>query len=155
MIEEALLRYRGIIFTNPFVPVSPHHKELDSIKVTIQDESCGYPKQADDEHYILNIPNYGSSGTIKAKKIWGALRGLETFSQLVYQHPITGHYLVNGTTIEDWPRFSYRGIHIDTGRHFLPVNLILKNLVSLILNYQQFARAARNDCINDKFLIRL
>lgn len=130
VIAEALLRYRGLIFNDPSAKVSPHHKELESLKVVVQDPSCGYPRQGDDEHYILTIPSYGSSGSIKAKKIWGALRGLETFSQLVYQHPGSGHYLVNGTSIEDWPRFAYRGIHIDTARHFLPVNLILKNLVS-------------------------
>ncbi len=36
-----------------------------------------------DESYILDIPVNGKKATLKSKTAWGALHGLETFSQLV------------------------------------------------------------------------
>jgi len=40
-------------------------------------------------------------------------------------------YVVNETSIFDTPRYGYRGLMIDTARHFYPVNTIIKILVSL------------------------
>lgn len=39
---------------------------------------------------------------------------------------------INATSISDFPRFPHRGILLDTSRHFLPVKVILDNLVSLV-----------------------
>jgi hexosaminidase len=33
---------------------------------------------------------------------------------------------VEGWTIEDWPRFSWRGLHLDVSRHFFPKDFVLK-----------------------------
>lgn len=38
-------------------------------------------------------------------------------------------YFVNKTEIEDFPRFQFRGVLLDTSRHYLPVQTILKTLV--------------------------
>uniref|UniRef100_A0AAQ4QC04 Beta-hexosaminidase n=1 Tax=Gasterosteus aculeatus aculeatus TaxID=481459 RepID=A0AAQ4QC04_GASAC len=59
------------------------------------------------------------------------LTGLETFSQLVYQDDFGAHfyhYFVNKTEIVDFPRFQFRGILLDTSRHYLPVKTILQTL---------------------------
>uniref|UniRef100_A0AAY5EGA9 Beta-hexosaminidase n=1 Tax=Electrophorus electricus TaxID=8005 RepID=A0AAY5EGA9_ELEEL len=53
--------------------------------------------------------------------------GLESFSQLVYQDDSSA-YFVNKTEIEDYPRFQFRGLLLDTSRHYLPVNSILSTL---------------------------
>uniref|UniRef100_A0A8C6NRS8 Beta-hexosaminidase subunit alpha n=1 Tax=Nothobranchius furzeri TaxID=105023 RepID=A0A8C6NRS8_NOTFU len=53
--------------------------------------------------------------------------GLETFSQLVYQDDFGTHF-VNRTDIEDSTQFQYRGLLLDTSRHYLPVPVILKTL---------------------------
>ncbi|XP_043920373.1 beta-hexosaminidase subunit beta [Protopterus annectens] len=59
--------------------------------------------------------------------------GLETFSQLVYED-IYGRYLINKSEITDFPRFTHRGILLDSSRHFLPVNVILANLEAMAIN---------------------
>ncbi|MGH0149996.1 UNVERIFIED_CONTAM: hypothetical protein FKN15_044528 [Acipenser sinensis] len=57
------------------------------------------------------------------------LVGLETFSQLVYKDEY-GTLHINKSEIKDFPRFNHRGILLDSSRHFLPLKVILANLVS-------------------------
>ncbi|KAL1444350.1 hypothetical protein MTO96_029912, partial [Rhipicephalus appendiculatus] len=70
---------------------------------------------------------------ISARTVWGALRGLETFSQLVYS-PDGVSWVVNETAIYDEPRFPHRGLLIDTGRHFLPLESIMDTLDAMSYN---------------------
>ena len=66
--------------------------------------------------------------------MWGALRGLETFSQIVYEDQNLGVYLANATYIVDSPRFPFRGFMIDTSRHFLSVPTVLEMVETLAEN---------------------
>uniref|UniRef100_A0A3B5MNF3 Beta-hexosaminidase n=1 Tax=Xiphophorus couchianus TaxID=32473 RepID=A0A3B5MNF3_9TELE len=75
--------------------------------------------------YKLSV--FAGQASLNAETVWGSLRGLETFSQLVYQDDL-GSYYINKTEIEDYPQFNYRGILLDTSRHYLPVQAILKTL---------------------------
>ncbi|KAJ3605279.1 hypothetical protein NHX12_027329 [Muraenolepis orangiensis] len=70
---------------------------------------------------------------LKAPQVWGALRGLETFSQLVYEDEY-GTKSINASKILDFPRFQHRGILLDTSRHFLPIKVILANLEAMAMN---------------------
>lgn len=61
---------------------------------------------------------------IEAETVWGALRGIETFSQLIWSNDgynfLEGplHFYINATSINDFPRFSHRGLMIDSARHY-------------------------------------
>ncbi|ESN98073.1 hypothetical protein HELRODRAFT_139996, partial [Helobdella robusta] len=73
--------------------------------------------------------------TLSAMEVWGILRGLETFSQLVYQKE--GDYMqywINKTYVKDYPRFKHRGVLLDTSRHYLSLQTILENLESMANN---------------------
>jgi hexosaminidase len=54
------------------------------------------------------------------------MRGLQTFLQLVEITP--QGFAVPTVWIEDKPRFPWRGLMIDSGRHFMPVEVIRRNL---------------------------
>ena len=82
-----------------------------------------YPSLGDDESYKLRIT--ATSATLKARTVWGALRGLETFSQLVTYDFDAATYQVLPCTIQDAPRYPHRGLMVDSGRHFLPVATLL------------------------------
>jgi hexosaminidase len=83
-----------------------------------------------DESYTLNIPADGSAATLTANTVYGAYHGLQTFSQLVRWNPDQKIYQVTAApvVINDAPRFKWRGILIDTDRHFQP----LKRLFAII-----------------------
>ncbi|XP_007548937.1 beta-hexosaminidase subunit beta isoform X2 [Poecilia formosa] len=100
--------------------------------ITSPDSECdGYPSVSSDESYELTVDQ--PIAVLKAPKVWGALHGLETFSQLVYEDEY-GTKTINSTVISDFPRFPHRGILLDTSRHFLPVKVILTNLEIMAMN---------------------
>jgi hexosaminidase len=82
------------------------------------------PALGDDESYTLEIGPRG--GDLHAPTVVGALRGLETFLQLV-EGDASGSF-VPGVVIHDRPRFPWRGLLIDVGRHFMPIDLLKREL---------------------------
>ncbi|XP_041666363.1 beta-hexosaminidase subunit beta isoform X2 [Cheilinus undulatus] len=108
--------------------------ELTELQVwiTSPDSECdGYPSVTSDESYELSVDQ--PYAVLKAPKVWGALHGLETFSQLVYEDEY-GAKSINATQISDFPRFAHRGILLDTSRHYLPIKVILANLETMAMN---------------------
>jgi len=79
----------------------------------------------EDESYTLNISSTGAR--IHAATVVGAMRALATLQQLV-QQDISKSYFLPAVQIQDSPRFRWRGLMIDTGRHFEPIELIKRNL---------------------------
>jgi len=51
-----------------------------------------YPVHNEDEAYNISI-GLESTAKITSNTVWGALRALETFSQLVYENELTKDYL--------------------------------------------------------------
>jgi hexosaminidase len=78
----------------------------------------------EDESYTLTIDSRRIS--LKSKTDLGAMHGLETLLQLLQLE--NGNYYFPGCTISDSPRFAWRGLLIDVGRHFMPVDVIKHNI---------------------------
>jgi hexosaminidase len=78
----------------------------------------------EDESYTLDISP--ARAELKASTPVGILRGMETFSQLIKLDAV-GFY-VPAVHIEDEPRFPWRGLLIDVCRHWMPVEVIKRNL---------------------------
>ena len=141
IVKESILRLKNIIV---HLSNKQHYNQtndlpqLSSIFVEIDyHRNCNhlYPQQGDNEYYEIEISNQTTSNNkIRSNTIWGALRALETFSQLIYTDHETKQLVVNATKINDWPRFKFRGIMLDTARHFLPKNVLLANLDAMSYN---------------------
>lgn len=78
----------------------------------------------EDESYALAVSDTLIS--LSAPTDIGALRGLETLLQLLSVDE-KGYYFPN-CIINDRPRFPWRGLLIDASRHFMPVEVIKRNL---------------------------
>jgi hexosaminidase len=77
-----------------------------------------------DESYTLEVNN--QSSRLTAPSPIGILRGLETFLQLINLDD--NSFFIPCIKIEDHPRFCWRGLHIDVSRHWMPPEIILRNL---------------------------
>ncbi|XP_074649889.1 beta-hexosaminidase subunit beta-like [Tubulanus polymorphus] len=106
---------------------------LGSLSVHLSSPCERYPSLEMKESYNLIISETAGKSVLSSDSVWGILRGLETFSQLTY-HSDSRAVLINATRISDTPRFSYRGILLDTSRHFLPKFVILQNLEAMAQN---------------------
>lgn len=78
----------------------------------------------EDESYSLDVTPQGAH--LHAATDVGAMRGLETLLQLV-QSSGQGFFLP-AVSIQDSPRFRWRGLMIDCSRHFEPVGVIERTL---------------------------
>jgi hexosaminidase len=78
----------------------------------------------EDESYELVITESGAK--LSAPSPLGILHGLQTFLQLVETTP--NGFAVPVVTIKDKPRFAWRGLLIDVGRHFIPLDVLKRNL---------------------------
>jgi hexosaminidase len=55
----------------------------------------------------------------------GMFYGMQTLMQLIHKTS-PGYAAIPCATIKDYPRFSYRGMHLDVSRHFFDVNFVKK-----------------------------
>ncbi|KAA3609331.1 MAG: beta-hexosaminidase [Calditrichaeota bacterium] len=91
---------------------------------TINCKRAGQVKLGEDESYSLSVS--AIEIYLHAENDLGAMHGLETLLQLLSTDE-KGYYLP-GVSITDTPRFKWRGLLIDPGRHFMPVEVIKRNL---------------------------
>jgi hexosaminidase len=68
---------------------------------------------------------------VSARDARGVFYGIQTLRQLVAASPKA----VPAARIDDAPRFGYRGLHLDVGRHFFPVEFI-KRYIDLLASFK-------------------
>ncbi|EDO29079.1 predicted protein [Nematostella vectensis] len=83
VLQAAVIRYQKLTFPDEFVPCyNPNLPKIQRLEVTVKEDY--EPLKIDNnEAYTLTVTAPQSS--IYAYTVWGALRGLETFSQIVHQ----------------------------------------------------------------------
>jgi hexosaminidase len=107
-----------------------------------------------EEGYTLNVTKEGV--TINGNSYSGTFYGMQTLIQLLptdnYKPPLasargglpqaqqTTNYKLNipSVSIEDYPRFDYRGMHLDVARHFFPVSFVKKYIDYLALHKMNY-----------------
>lgn len=130
ILIAAFARYTPMVFPHAASPVPGNSISGLSISISNADES--HPQLETDESYNLTVPEYGVAKA-SAVTVYGALRALETFSQLVTFSFEEGTYSISEAPwqITDVPRFQHRGLMIDTARHFEPLAAIRGMIDSL------------------------
>ncbi|KAG6512541.1 hypothetical protein ZIOFF_030662 [Zingiber officinale] len=125
LLKEAFWRMVDVVQVNHIVDGRvPSSMVLAGLNVAISsaDDVLNFGV---DESYKLDVPAVGGLiyANVEAQTVYGALHALETFSQLC-------HFNFDERIVElhsapwsifDEPRFPYRGLLIDTSRHYLPL----------------------------------
>ncbi|SEG15902.1 hexosaminidase [Bryocella elongata] len=110
------LRHAGTGVT----PATPLHVEIEHPADAVQAVD-------EDESYKLDVSASGIR--ITAPNELGAMHALQTLIQLV--QPAGDHYEISAVSIQDAPRFPWRGLLIDCGRHFEPIDVLKRNIDAL------------------------
>ncbi|HDR2796008.1 MULTISPECIES: beta-N-acetylhexosaminidase [Enterobacter] len=95
-----------------------------TIRIDIAKKVKPQPLPDSDESYTLKVDANGVN--ISANTRFGALRGMETLLQLIQNGP--ENTAIPWVTIEDAPRFPWRGLLLDSARHFIPLNDIKRQI---------------------------
>ncbi|KAL7040166.1 hypothetical protein ACKWTF_000296 [Chironomus riparius] len=104
--------------------------ELSSLKLT----------HDTDESYQLNISTSDNkiNAHISSNTVFGTRHGLETLAQLMVKivddKQRNGLVTVSSAEISDKPYYKHRGLLLDTARHFIPIETILKVLDGMSVN---------------------
>ncbi len=106
--------------------ISFRAKEGGTPTLTVHADKAMEPvlKLGEDESYQLTVTDSGAQLT--APTTLGALHGLQTFLQLVAIGP--NGFAAPAVTVKDQPRFPWRGLMIDVSRHFIPLEVLKRNL---------------------------
>jgi len=95
-----------------------------TLEIKTDHESKVIQELGEDESYWLDVTPGGAK--LHAANPLGVFRGLQTVLQLIAISP--DGFSVPLVHIEDRPRFPWRGLMIDSGRHFIPLDVIKRNL---------------------------
>ena len=130
-VEESTKRFLYRLFRETGVPVGQTialSSSNPTLIIDVQHSKPGIQKLSDDESYNLAITP--TKATLVAKEPLGAIRGFETFLQLV-RIGQGADFSVPAVEINDRPRFPWRGLSLDVARHFLTVNDVKRTLDGL------------------------
>ncbi|XP_049761696.1 beta-hexosaminidase subunit alpha isoform X1 [Elephas maximus indicus] len=137
VLDQAFQRYRHLLFHSASdSPTGRTEKqyaaEKNTLTIFVATPGCHQlPSLESVENYTLTIND--EQCFLLSETVWGALRGLETFSQLIWRSA-DGTFFINKTDIVDFPRFPHRGLLLDTSRHYLPLSSILDTLDVMAYN---------------------
>jgi hexosaminidase len=93
------------------------------------------------EGYSLNVTKDGVA--INGNSYAGTFYGMQTLIQLLpvdnYKPQTTNCKLnIPLVAVEDYPRFDYRGMHLDVARHFFPISFVKKYIDYLALHKMNY-----------------
>lgn len=113
-LSEEILRQTSLIIPTD----SKQNNDGRNITLVQDDEQKKFP-----EMYQLTVTEKRIE--IRAANIRGIVNGIQTLLQLIPLSPMPV-VTIEAVSITDYPRFVYRGMHLDVARHIFPVAYIKK-----------------------------
>lgn len=156
-ILSAARRYTRLIRTERWLPISSGSSttagpnatreatagtvlpQLASLQVTVVDFGADLQHGVDESYRIVVTSSPVVRAALTARTVWGAMRGLETFSQLVQRADGDrdgGARLIidGGVVVEDHALYPHRGVLLDVARNFYPVKDLKRTIRALSYN---------------------
>jgi hexosaminidase len=125
-LERAGERFLRQLARQTGLPLARKPSKTAKATLVIQTDHASKEIQevGEDESYILDVST--ASARLRATTPLGTMHGLQAFLQLVDVSP--DGFAAPVVTIQDKPRFPWRGLMIDSARHFIPLDVIRRNL---------------------------
>ncbi len=125
-LDGGIVRFLDVLSrqTGMMLNGQPAGESNATLLVRVADSGAQVQQVGEDESYMLEITP--SRAVLAAPNALGALHGLQTFLQLI--QPTPAGFAVPAVTIQDQPRFPWRGLLIDVSRHFLPLEVLKRNV---------------------------
>lgn len=128
-VDRAIERFLRRLSRQTAIPLAAKPGAAAKAVLVIHADHAGKEIQelGEDESYVLEVNPAGAKLT--APTPLGVLHGLQTFLQLVEVSP--DGFTAPAVTINDKPRFPWRGLMIDSARHFVPLDVLRRNIDGL------------------------
>ena len=125
-LDRGIARFLDQVSRQTGMQLNGQPATASNATLVIRAENAGPKVQelGEDESYTLEVTP--SRASLTAQNDLGALHGLQTFLQLIETTPAGSAVPV--ITIQDQPRFPWRGLLIDVSRHFMPIEVLKRNL---------------------------
>ena len=123
-IDAAMRRFTEQLSRQTGIPFRPKPDATPTLTVHADHGRDAVETLGENESYELTVTD--SSAQLTAPTPLGVLNGLQTFLQLVQISP--SGFVVPAVTIKDQPRFPWRGMLIDVSRHFIPLDVLKRNV---------------------------
>lgn len=111
----------GLFFVQDYITGTSN---TDTTSLIIICKRKGQVKLGEDESYSLEVSP--AKILVNAETDLGAMKALETVLQLLDSD--SEGYFIPAVSIKDYPRFKWRGLMMDVSRHFMPLEVIYRNL---------------------------
>lgn len=121
-LEKIINRFYTQLSKHTNLEIVP--KKGKTLEINVEKSGHPYPTINEDESYHLNVTKTKIELNANSEK--GVHYGLETLLQLVKSNE--GNWGILSVKISDSPRFPWRGLMIDVSRHWIPKEVILRNL---------------------------
>lgn len=114
--------------------------EAEGLKNVILLSSKGASRRLEEGGYHVKVDR--DKVVIQGQGISGTYNGVSTLMQMILLHQLDSEentVKIPNVQVWDEPRFSYRGMHLDVGRHFFPVSFVKKYLdIMALYKYNYF-----------------
>jgi hexosaminidase len=128
-LDRAVERFLRQLSRQTAIPLAVKQSAIAKAVLVIHTDHAGKEIQelGEDESYLLEVTASGAK--LNAATPLGTLHGLQTLLQLVEVTP--DGFAAAAVTINDKPRFPWRGLMIDSARHFVPLDVLRRNIDGL------------------------
>jgi len=125
-VRDAAQRFVDHLSHATGIPLRHQLADGDKATVAIHCEHSGEKVQrlGEDESYVLDVSDAGAK--LSAPNALGVIHGLQTLLQLVAPGP--QGFAAPAVHIEDAPRFPWRGLLLDSCRHWMPIDVVKRTL---------------------------
>lgn len=125
-VRSAAQRFVDRLSQATGIPLRYLSAEPDKATIAIRCQGTGekVQKLGEDESYTLNVTETGAK--LSAPTALGVIHGLQTLLQFV--GPNAQGFAAPAVHVEDTPRFPWRGLLLDSCRHWMPVEVVKRTL---------------------------